>query len=345
MAFELPLTAQEIGKRIGAAVTGRPDRIVSSLAPLSEASPNTLSFFADRTYANRIKGLKDAVVLTKPDLVEAHPEVTFLAVVEPRSAFFGLLAEINPPPVGNGLVSTLAQVDPAARIGAGATIEEGAIVSAGATIGAGTILRARALIGAGVSIGRDCEIFSNVVIRDHVTIGDRVRILPGTVIGSEGFGFFQNGELPVAIPQLGTVTIGDDVRIGANCTIDRATMGVTRIGRFTKIDNLVHIAHNCVIGENCVLCAQVGLGGSTILEDNVVLGGQVGLGDHVTVGRGARMGGQSGSSTNVPGSETYFLTPALPMKEVFRVVKAMRRLPDLFARVRRLEGKGAEHDN
>jgi UDP-3-O-[3-hydroxymyristoyl] glucosamine N-acyltransferase len=188
----------------------------------------------------------------------------------------------------------------------------------------------------------DCELFPGCVVWDGTIIGDRVCILSGTVIGGPGFGFSHDGHQYRAIAQNGIVVIENDVRIGANCTIDRATVSVTRIGSGTKLDNLVHIAHNCIVGKNCILCAQVGLGGSTVLEDDVILGGQVGLGDHVTVGRGAKMGGQSGSSTNVRGGESYFLTPALPIKEVYRVVKAWRRLPELFVRVRKLErGKNA----
>jgi UDP-3-O-[3-hydroxymyristoyl] glucosamine N-acyltransferase len=177
---------------------------------------------------------------------------------------------------------------------------------------------------------------------DRVRLADRVRVFTGTVIGSEGFGIFDapdgSGRRD-EMPQIGSVVIEADVRIGANCTIDRGTLGETRVGRGCKIDDQVHIGHNCVIGANSILCAQVGLGGSVTLEENVILAGQVGIGHGVHIGKNARMGGQAGSTTNVRGDETYFATPAVPIRDFARIFKNWRRLPEIWARLKAIEAK------
>lgn len=344
MALKLPVKVSELSVLCGTNVVGDPDVMVSSVAAISHARAGALSFLADRKHIKPGLSLSGSVIITRPDLVDQSLAATFLIAENPREIFFRLLREFDTRPRVLGHVHERAVVDSTSLLGENVVVGCDVHVGKRTVVGNGTILHATALIGDDVKIGRHCEIHPRVVIMDRVVIGDYVTVFPGTVIGSDGFGFIPDGSDHINVPQMGTVIIEDRVRIGANCTIDRATLGETRIGRGTKIDNLVHIAHNCIIGKNCLLCAQVGLGGSTILEDNVVLGGQVGLGDHVVVGEGARMGGQSGSSTNVKGGETYFLTPALPIQEVYRVVKSIRRLPTLFERVRRIERLREEKD-
>ncbi len=336
MLFEVPLTAQEIGERCGAAVSGDPGITVDTFAALSDAKPRSLSFLSDRAMLGELDRLNEVVILTRQEFVRPREGITFLTVDEPRSVFFRFLSEFG----GRRRNVSDAAIDSSASISLSAEIGRGVQIGPRSIIGDRVIIHDSVSIGADVFIGSDSEVFSRCVLGDAIRIGERVKVLSGAIIGSDGFGFLPSSNGYREIPQMGSVIIEDDVRVGANCTIDRGTLGNTRIGQGTKLDNLVHVGHNCVVGRNCILCAQVGLGGSTVLEDDVILGGQVGLGDHVRVGKGARMGGQSGSSTNVRGGETYFLTPAIPIKEVLRLVKAWRKLPQLLSRVRTLENTG-----
>jgi UDP-3-O-[3-hydroxymyristoyl] glucosamine N-acyltransferase len=219
-------------------------------------------------------------------------------------------------------------------------------------IGAGTVLYPYVFVGSQVEVGQNCMIYPNVSLLEKVKIGNRVKIFPGAVLGADGFGLMTRetaGEGSVSeMPQIGNVVIEDDVRIGANSTIDRGTLGETRIGKGSKLDDQVHIGHNSKIGKNCILCGQVGLSGSVVVEDNVVMGGQVGVSDHMKIGKGARIGGQAGVGTDLEGGEEYFGSPALPMKLSLRILRQFKRLPELVERIRALEEvlgkKGKPHD-
>jgi UDP-3-O-[3-hydroxymyristoyl] glucosamine N-acyltransferase len=207
-------------------------------------------------------------------------------------------------------------------------IDKTAVVEEGAEYGVGCEISAGAYIGRGVALGDGCVIGPRVVIYEGTTLGDRVRVQAGAVLGSEGFGYVRTADGYLGFPQIGTLWIGDDVEIGANTTIDRGALGETRIGRGTKIDNLVHIAHNCVIGEDVIIAAQVGMAGSCTIEDGVMLGGQAGLGERVTIGRGVVLGGQGGV---LPGKRidgegvVYWGTPAQPVREYLRGLARMRK--------------------
>ena len=217
----------------------------------------------------------------------------------------------------------------------GATADKGgvharAVVAEDAVIGEGTAVGPGAVIGAGVTIGRSCEILANVTIYAGTTLGDRVVVQSGAVLGSTGFGYVRNGATGeyVAFPQQGTLVIEDDVEIGANTTIDRGALGPTRIGRGTKIDNLVHIAHNCVVGANVVIAAQTGISGSTVIGDGAVIGGQVGIGDHAVIGEGVVLGSGSGvlSSKKLRGAgQVFWGIPAQPLKDYLRDLARFRR--------------------
>ncbi len=214
------------------------------------------------------------------------------------------------------------------RLAAGGALKSGgvhatAVVGAGAVLGEGTSVGPGAVIGDGVSIGRDCVLGPNVTVYSGTTLGDRVVVQAGAVLGSAGFGYARNkvtGEY-LLFPQQGILMIEDDVEIGANTTIDRGALGETRIGRGTKIDNLVHIGHNCVIGKNVVIAAQTGISGSSVVEDGAILGGQVGIGEHATVGKGVILGGGAGvlSGKKMHGAgEVFWGRPARPLKEYLR---------------------------
>jgi UDP-3-O-[3-hydroxymyristoyl] glucosamine N-acyltransferase len=336
--LEFPTTAGDLGRSLGAPVIGNGQAEIRSLAPLQSAGEGALSFFSNRKYGSFLTRIRDAVVLTSEALVRPDLPLTFIVVPDPQLAFATVARSFSSRSEWPG-VSPQASVHPGAELEANVQIGPFAVIREGARIGAGTVIHPFAYVGADVETGRDCELFPHVTLLDRVRLGDRVKIYPGAVIGSDGFGYFEAGASTglTEMPQLGTVVLEDDVRIGAHCTIDRATLGETRVCVGTKLDDQVHIGHNCRIGEKSILCAQVGLGGSTTLEEGVILGGQVGIGHGVTIGKGARMGGQSGSSTNVRGGETYFLTPAVPMRETVKIVRYLRKLPEIWERLKRLE--------
>ena len=211
------------------------------------------------------------------------------------------------------------------------------------SIGPYTTVGKRACIGTNVAIGARCRIgegtwiFANATLYDLVSLGKGVIVHGGVVIGSDGFGYFQGDGGAIKVPQVGGVEIGDDVEIGANSTIDRATMGMTRIGRGTKIDNLVQIGHNVVIGDHVTICAQVGIAGSTVVESGTLIGGQAGLSDHIHVGAGSRIGGQAGVTKSIPSGSTVSGYPARPHNQARRIEAAIKRLPDLLQQIQTLE--------
>jgi len=200
-------------------------------------------------------------------------------------------------------------------------------------------LQASVYVGQDAQVGAGCWLMPGVVLAAACVLGDRVRLQPGVIIGSDGFGYEFVAGRHEKIPQIGTVVIGDDVEIGANSTLDRARFSRTTVGEGTKIDNLVQIAHNVVIGKHCILCSQVGISGSTTLEDYVVLGGQAGIGGHITIGKGTKAGGQTGIAYDVPPGSYLNGTPAIPYMLERRLQILHQRLPDLFKRVEVLEKK------
>lgn len=328
--YVTPLTVREIARRLNAEVVGDDTRLIARVATLDVAQPDALSWIGDPKYADALAVTRAGAVLVPRDM-DGTPGVTVIRVADPDLALCDVLAWLSPPPprVPNG-------IDPAARIApgaevAGVAIGPGVFVGPGARIGAGTQLHANVYVGAETRIGRDCVLWPNVVVRERVTIGERVIVHPNATIGADGFGYLFRDGKHRKIPQIGTVEIGDDVEIGANACVDRAKSGVTRVGRGTKIDNLVQIGHNVEIGEHCMLVGQVGLAGSVTLRDYVALGGQSGVVDHIEVGRGARIGAQAGVMRDVPPGHTVTGTPAEDLTRQMREVAALRRLPELLA--------------
>jgi UDP-3-O-[3-hydroxymyristoyl] glucosamine N-acyltransferase len=223
-------------------------------------------------------------------------------------------------------------------------VHPSAIVDPSAQIGDRTSIGPHCVVGANSRIGADCQLHANVTIYDGVTIGNRVVILAGTVIGGDGFGYVPAGDHFERFPQVGTVEIADDVEIGANCTIDRGALDVTSIGQGTKLDNLVHVAHNCRIGKHVLIAAQTGLAGGVTVGDRVVMGGQVGVGDKANIESGAVLGGGSGvlTSKTVPAGEPMWGVPARPLREYLKQLAGLSRLTELL---RELRGqRNAERD-
>jgi UDP-3-O-[3-hydroxymyristoyl] glucosamine N-acyltransferase len=257
--------------------------------------------------------------------------VSVLTVREPYRAFVEVARTLFPDALrpsslfeASG-VTAGAHVHPSARLENGVTVDPGAVIGAGAEIGSGTVIGAGATIGTKVRIGRDCAIGPNASIL-HTLIGDRVIIHPGCAIGQDGFGFVRGPRGAHKIPQVGRVIIQDDVEIGANSTIDRGAIRDTVIGEGSKIDNMVHIAHNVSIGRHCLLAGQVGISGSTTVEDGVIMGGQAGVADHLTVGAGAMLGAKAGVMSDVPPGARWAGYPARSAKRWLREMLMLERL-------------------
>jgi UDP-3-O-[3-hydroxymyristoyl] glucosamine N-acyltransferase len=330
-------TIAELATLAGAeAVEGACAGPITGVAALAEATSSDLSFLGNAKYADTVASSKAGVILV-PVAFAGQPAAgqAFLRVANPSYAlalFCGVLeARLWPrPPSGihaTAVVAASAKVDPAAHVGPLCVIGDGAIVASGA------VLEARCYVGARASVGTDCWLKPGVVVGDYCVLGARCRIQSGAVIGSDGFGYEPvNGEIR-RIPQIGNVVLEDDVEVGANSTLDRARFSQTVVGRGTKIDNLVQIAHNVRIGRQCLITAQVGIAGSTTLGDHCVLGGQSGVAGHLTLGDRVKLGAQTGLFEDVPADGFMNGTPAVPFGLERRLVVLSRRLPDLFKKV------------
>jgi UDP-3-O-[3-hydroxymyristoyl] glucosamine N-acyltransferase len=329
------LTLGEIAAALGGTLEGDPSRVVRGVAPLDTAGPADVSFVTDARYAAAAQVSRAAAFLAAPGVTGLPGPV--LRVAAPRLALIDLIALFHPPVSLPPGVHPTAVIAPDARVAPTASVGALAVVESGAEIGAGARLHPLVYIGRGVVIGADTVLYSHVVIREGVQLGRRVIVHPGAVIGADGFGYAFEGGRHRKIPQVGGVRIEDDVEIGANTTIDRATLGETVVSQGTKIDNLVQIGHNVEIGEHTVIAGQVGISGSCRIGRGVVMGGQVGLADHVTVGDGALLAAQSGIHTDITAGGKVLGSPARPLTESKRIILATGHLPDLIRQVRALE--------
>jgi UDP-3-O-[3-hydroxymyristoyl] glucosamine N-acyltransferase len=339
--MQVAYTPEEIAALVGAQRTaGRTTQRVTDIASLTAARPGDLSFLGNAKYRAQVADSAASVLLLPLDYAgEPKADQVHLYVENPSVALARLCARIEqalwPKPAPG--IHPSAVVDPAAAVDATAHVGPLCVVEAGARIGAGTVLQASVFVGRDARIGAGCLVMPGCVVATTCTLGDRVRLQPGVVVGADGFGYeFVQGRHE-KVPQIGTVIIGDDVEIGANSTLDRARFSRTVVGEGTKIDNLVQIAHNVVIGRHCILCSQVGISGSTTLEDYVILGGQAGIGGHITLGKGSKAGGQAGVTSDLAPGTYVNGTPAIPYMLERRLAILSQRLPDLFKRVERLE--------
>ncbi len=316
-----------------ALIEGEIPEKLTGIASLGEAMPGDLSFLGNRKYRDQVAGCKASLVLVPLDFArKPQPGQAFLKVPDP-SFLLALIcreAERRLFPKPDAGIHPSAVVDPTATVATTASIGPMAYVGPHARIGENVVLQSHVVVEAHASIGEDSLLFSRSVVGAHCVIGVRNRLHPGVVIGADGFGFATMGEEHHRIPQVGNVVTEDDVDIGANAAVDRARFGSTRIGRGTKIDNLVQIGHNVQIGIGCLIVAQVGISGSTQLGDFVIIGGQAGVAGHLKVGDKARIAGQSGVSKDVEAGKTYGGIPAIPFNEYQRLNILKRRLPELF---------------
>ena len=337
----LALTTGELAAKLGAALEGDPKAVVHGVADLRAARAGQLSFAVKPRYLSAVAASAAAAVIVPQDAAIAAPKPALLRVADPDSAFAAACALFAPPPVvmPRG-VHPQASVSPQAKLGADVSVGAFAVVEAGAELGAGTTLYPQTYVGHEAKLGRDCLLYPFASVRERCALGDRVILHNGAVIGSDGFGYAVDAQgVRTKIPQTGIVVLEDDVEIGANATVDRARFGETRIGKGTKVDNLVMIAHNCVIGEHSVLCSQVGLAGTTTLGKHVICAGQAGLAGHLTVGDGAVIGAQAGVPSDLPGGQMYLGAPAVPRLEFGKSLAHVAGLPKLKEHVKNLEAR------
>ena len=306
-------------------------------AAIAEAGEGDVTFFGNAKYLAALKTCRATAALVPLDFTEEIPPVA-IRVENPSLAFSQLVEKFAPSPI-----AFRPGVHPTAVIGRDVTIEEGAsiqpfvVVEDGATVGAGSVIGAHGYIGHGTKVGQNCLLHPRVTVGDRCIIANRVILHSGVVLGSDGFGFEFSGGKHVKIPQIGIVQVDDDVEIGANTTIDRARFGRTWIGEGTKIDNLVQIAHNVVIGKHSLVIALTGIAGSVKIGNYVTIAGQVGIVGHIEIGDQVIVAAKSGISKNIAAKEVVWGSPSLPIREAKEQLAYMRRLPKLYDRVKKLE--------
>lgn len=331
------LRLADLAAAVGGTVLGDGDVRISSIAPLDRAGAGQLSFLASPKYAPLLVESAAAAVLITPELQDAPGRCTNRVVVaKPHEAILALLPRLYRQPerpfVG---VHPSAVVHPTASVDADVCIEAFVVVEAGAKVGRGAWVGSHSVIGAGATLGQDVRLYPQATLYPGVTLGDRVAVHSGARIGSDGFGYVYRDGVHQKLPHVGGCVIGNDVEIGANSTIDRGSIDQTVIGDGTKIDNLVHVAHNVRIGRLCLLAAQVGIAGSVRVGDGVVMAGQVGVSGHVTIGDKATLTAQAGIFGNIPAGEMWGGFPARPHKESLRGYAALSKLPEWMKRVER----------
>ena len=331
----MPYTTADIAKLLGGEVLGEASLVLKGFAPADRAQPGDLTFAENENYFARAEqSSASAIIIDGPSTASRK---TLIRVPNARVAFAKVLplffpeqalaAGIHP----TAIVPASARVDPTAHIGPYCVLGEKV------RIGPHTALQGLNFVGADCLLGEDVNLFPNVTLYPRTEVGNRVRIHSGSVVGSDGFGYVLDNGIHRKVPQIGSVIICDDVELGANVTVDRGALGPTIIGKGTKIDNLVQIAHNVTVGEHCIIVSQVGVSGSTKLGNYVILGGQVGLAGHLKIGNRVSVAAQSGVMHNIPDGETWIWTPAQPDRQAKRQMIALQQLPELIRRVKELE--------
>ncbi|MBI2987247.1 MAG: UDP-3-O-(3-hydroxymyristoyl)glucosamine N-acyltransferase [Deltaproteobacteria bacterium] len=336
-------TLSELAGLVGGKVVGDGGIEIARVTSIEEAGPGDITFLAHPRYRSYLANCKASAIIVGTGV--AIPSVAgtgrgYLQVSHAYLAFAKVLQIFNPPPAYSGGVSPHASIDPTAMVEEGVVVFPFVYVGKGVRVKRKTVLFPGVFLGDGVEVGEDCVLHPQVTVREGCRLGNRVILHAGVVIGADGFGYAGEGRERIKIPQVGIVEIEDEVEIGANTTVDRATLGRTIIRRGTKIDNLVQIAHNVVVGENAIIAAQAGIAGSTRIGNEVVLAGQVGVVNHIEIGDRARIGPQSGIPRSVPpGAVLSGGVAAAPHQEWLKVMTLLPRLPKLWNAVRQLERK------
>jgi UDP-3-O-[3-hydroxymyristoyl] glucosamine N-acyltransferase len=318
---------------------GGADRQIEGVAPLASAGSGELGFLADRRYLPALEGSEAAALLVGEELAEAvtsDPRPR-LVLSDPHGALRALLEFFFPPVHREPVIHPTAVVADSARLGTGVHVGPYVVVEEEVEVDDDVTLGAHVVVGAGARIGRESLLHPHVVVYPGTLLGARVILHSGVSVGVDGFGYTFEGGRHRKVPQVGGCILEDDVEIGAHTTVDRGSIGLTRVGKGTKLDNLVQLGHNVEVGRHAVFAAQVGVAGSTRIGDGVMAGGQVGIGGHLTVGSGARLAGQAGVTGDVASGETVMGMPARPRGEFLRGVAAQARTPELLRRIRAVE--------
>jgi UDP-3-O-[3-hydroxymyristoyl] glucosamine N-acyltransferase len=341
---ERRLTAGAIAALVGGELVGPPDVTVAGAASLSEAGPSDVTFLTNGRWLAAMAASHADLVLLPPPFRDAAGPISRIVVADPRAAIVAVLDALQPTPqIAWG-------VDPTARIGRGCRWEGRVAVAAGAALGDGVRLgrdcrvEAGAVLGAGVILGDGCRVGSHALIASGATLGHRTVVKAGARIGTDGFAWLDHGGGRRRVPHAGACRIGNDVEIGANATVDRGSLDATVIGDGTKIDNLVHIAHNVRIGRRCMVLAQVGIAGTTVVGDDVEIGGQAGLAGQLSVGARARLAAQSGVIGDIAAGATVSGYPARDHRAVLRQAAALARLAPLVTTLERMTRDHADRD-
>ena len=330
-------TLEQVARVVGGRVSGDPNLRLTGVQSLDRATRQDLSWVVgDRAARQARTTAAGALLVARESDAQGRPGVI---VEQPALALAVWLGVRHPAARPRSGVARGARVHPTARLGRGVSVAPGATVGARATLGARTVVSTGAFVGEEVTLGEDCYLHPHAVVLDRCRIGARCVLQPGAVVGSDGFGYIWDGTAHRKIPQIGIVRVEDDVEIGANAAIDRATLGETVIGRGTKIDNLVQIGHNVVVGEHAIICGQAGLAGSSRLGNRVTLAGQVGVADHAGIPDGVTVTAQAGvfAGAHIPPGSVVSGMPAAPHREFLKRSAWVARLPELAQRLARLE--------
>ncbi|MBW2476935.1 MAG: UDP-3-O-(3-hydroxymyristoyl)glucosamine N-acyltransferase [Deltaproteobacteria bacterium] len=329
-------TLAVLAELVGARMTGDPSTRIVGVAPIDNADEGEITFLANPKHQEKLANCRASAVIVPPSLAGTIEKPLLLAD-NPYLAFAKILKHFYERPSAPQGVHEKADVHPDASIGDDVTISSGCVIGAGSVIGKGSCLHPNVVVYQDVQIGEDCLIHANVTIRERCVLGDRVILQPGVTIGSDGFGYVPDGNRHYKIPQIGRVILEDDVEVGSSSCIDRGTMGDTRIGRGTKVDNLIQIAHNCQVGNDCILIAQMGLAGSVKIGDHCTISGQVAIKDHVTLGNNVTVAGKSGVTSDVAAQQVVAGFPAMPHKDWLRANMTFPKLPEMRNELRQLK--------
>jgi len=343
-AASVSRTSRELAELIGGRLVGAQEVTITGVASLTEATPTDASFFGNARYRDQVLPSQAAVVLVPEQFDAPVPDGrAWVVCPDPSDAFSKLIRLFAPPAVEYSPgVHASAVVDDSAEVPASVHVGPNAVIGKGVVLGERTVVGAGVVLGEFAQVGEDCVLYPNAAVRERCLLGNRVIVHACAVIGSDGFGYVQRPEGHAKLDQVGIVQIDDDVEIGALAAIDRARFGRTWVQRGTKVDNLVQIAHNVVVGENCFVIAQVGISGSTHIGHRAILAGQAGVAGHLQIGDDAVLMAKSGVSKDVPAGAVFFGSPAVERKQYARTQMAINRLGRLREAVKQLEREQAE---
>lgn len=331
-------TAKQIAEFLKGEIVGNPDVQVDNFAKIEEGKPGTITFLSNPKYTHYIYETKADIVLVNNSFVAEKPvSATLIKVPNAYAALASLLEMVNSSAPQKKGVEDMSFIASSASLGNDVYIGAFAYIGENVRIGDNSKIYPQSFIGDNVTIGKNVTIYAGVKIYHHCVIGDNCILHAGAVIGADGFGFSNEDGVYHKIPQMGNVILENDVEIGANTTIDRAVMGSTIVHQGVKLDNLIQIAHNCEIGKNTAMAAQVGIAGSAKIGDNCVFGGQVGIGGHITIGNNVQIGAQAGTISNIKDDAQIIGSPAIPVKSFFRSSAVFPKLPDMYRQLSALE--------